>query len=255
MNRESSVQDKPTSKAAGADARPLQLRFTVDRFARWQWGVMGGILALGLTSYLFTAWTGYGNLLGFLRLLDVGQESSLPSWLSTFNLLLAAILAALIWQLPQPGQEGRGGWAATAGLLLFMSLDEGAAIHEVLNEVQRWLVDRQLSPDWFGSHPWLVLGAPLAALVGSLFLPFLWRMPRHLAGRLILAGGVFLGGAVGLEGAGAVMESAGIDRESLLYDLRRIAEEGLEMVGVVILNLTLFSELAKRVGQVEVALQ
>lgn len=219
------------------------------RFARWQWGLVLGLLAVGAGAYVFKAITGHGNLLGLLRLVDVGQEASLPSWFSTFNLLLASALAALIWRLPTAGPEGRGGWAATAALLLFMSLDEGAAIHEVLNDVQRALVDRGLSPDWFGSHPWLVLGVPLALLVGALFLPFLWRMPRYLAGRLILAGGVFLAGAVGLEGAGAVMEAAGIRRDSLIYDLRRIAEEGLEMAGVVVLNLTLYSELSRRAGQ------
>lgn len=227
----------------------LQLRLPPAVFARWQWGVVAGLLALGTAAYVFKAVTGHGQALGLLRLLDVGQEASLPSWFSTFNLLLAAGLAALVWRLPTAGAEGRGGWAATAALLLFMSLDEGAAIHEILNEVQRVLAERGLSPDWFGSHPWLVLGAPLALLVGALFLPFLWRMPRYLAGRLILAGGVFLGGAAGLEGAGALMESAGISRESLIYDLRRIGEEGLEMAGVVVLNLTLYAELSRRAGR------
>lgn len=242
-------KNKPDAGSGGALGADWQLSLPPAVFARWQWGLVAGLLLLGTGAYVFKAATGHGNLLGLLRLLDVGQEASLPSWFSTFNLLLASALAALVWRLPTAGDEGRSGWAATAALLLFMSLDEGAAIHEILNDVQAALVQRGLSPDWFGSHPWLVLGAPLALLVGALFLPFLWRMPRYLAGRLILAGGVFLGGAVGLEGAGALMESAGISRDSLIYDLRRIGEEGLEMAGVVVLNLTLYAELSRRAGR------
>ena len=45
------------------------------------------------------------------------------------------------------------------------------------------------------------------------------------------------------------MESAGISRDSLIYDLRRIGEEGLEMAGVVVLNLTLYAELSRRAGR------
>lgn len=242
-------ENKPDGTPGRAEAVDWQLRLSPAEFARWQWGLVAGLLVLGTGAYVFKAITGYGNLLGVLRLLDVGQEASLPSWFSTFNLLLAAALAALLWCLPKAGAEGRGGWAATAALLLFMSLDEGAAIHEILNEVQRALAERGLSPDWFGTHAWLVLGAPLALMVGAMFVPFLWRMPRYLAARLILAGSVFLGGAVGLEGAGALMESAGISRDSLIYDLRRIGEEGLEMAGVVVLNLTLYAELSRRAGR------
>lgn len=227
---------------------PMQLKLSPSLLARWQWGLVIALLLACLGAYIFGAATGHLNLFGLIRLLDVGQEQSLPSWFSTFNLLFAAVLAAGIWRTDTAAPEGRAGWGATAALLLFMSLDEGAAIHEILNDVQRYLSARQLTPDWLPSHPWLVLGAPLALLVGMLFVPFLWRMQRALAARLIAAGFIFLGGAVGMEAMGAVMESAGIPRDSLLYNLRRVAEEGMEMAGVVVLVLTLHRELGKRCG-------
>ena len=243
MHRERHIVTDDESLNTAASHHGLQL--STRQFLRWQFSLIGALLLAGLAAYAFTAFTGYGSLLGTLRLFDVGDELSFPSLFSVANLGLAALLTAWLWRCP-PGPEGRRAWGWLALVMLFLALDEGAGIHETFNIIQTHLAAEGLTPAWFSSHPWLVLGAPLALIVGALFLPFLLRMPRRLAAHLVGAGTVFLGGAMGMEAVGAVMEARGIDREAFIYDFRRLLEEGMEMSGIAWYNITIWKQLAQR---------
>ena len=243
MNQERNIVTDKASVDPASSRHSLEL--STRQFLRWQFSLIGLVLFSGLAAYTFTAFTGYGSLLGTLRLFDVGDELSFPSLFSVANLGLAALLTAWLWRCP-PGPEGRRAWGWLALVMLFLALDEGAGIHETFNTIQTHLAAEGLTPAWFASHPWLVLGAPLALIVGALFLPFLLRMPRRLAAHLVGAGSLFLGGAVGMEAVGAEMESSGVDREAFIYDMRRLLEEGLEMSGIAWYNITIWNQLALR---------
>ena len=69
-----------------------------------------------------------------------------------------------------------------------------------------------------------------------------WR----LAGLILLAGAIYVTGALGFEAVGGLMLKYGIaqDRMDFIYEMRRIVEEGLEMVGIAFFNCTLFAQLA-----------
>ena len=81
-------------------------------------------------------------------------------------------------------------------------------------------------------------------MVGGIFLPFLHKLPNKLAIRLLVAGAMFLTGALGFEFVGALMFFTEYAvRGELVYELRRIAEEGFEMLGIAYFNCVLFREL------------
>jgi len=65
--------------------------------------------------------------------------------------------------------------------------------------------------------------------IGVGFIPFLRRLPRPTAGLFILAGAIYVGGAVGMEIIGEPLDS-----DTLTYNLLTAVEEGMEMCGVIV---------------------
>ena len=95
------------------------------------------------------------------------------------------------------------------------------------------------------------LGAPLeildrglglvsagVAVVGAAFVPFLLPLPRPTARRFLLAGAIYVTGAVGLEILGNDMVRERL-RHTLQYCLSTTVEEGMEMIGVILFIHTL----------------
>ena len=74
----------------------LALNIKFSRFVQIQIVLVTLILLLGTFRYLFSEVTGVEHLGGFLRLLDVGKEQSIPTYFSVLNLLLAAVLILVI---------------------------------------------------------------------------------------------------------------------------------------------------------------
>lgn len=167
------------------------------------------------------------------RVLYPGREGNLTTWYSAGLLLVLAIgfmgHAYLLWR------SGRA-WAVCAALGIVaaaLSADESAAIHEQLGRAAEFL---GLSVGWtFG---WLIFGAPVA-IGGAAALLWLARgLPRTMRRRLMAAGLLFLGGAVGMEAVGGLLVTGESGDNPLpggvAYQLAQLAEEGLEVAGILV---------------------
>ncbi len=97
----------------------------------------------------------------------------------------------------------------------FLSIDEIAGIHESINSV----ID----------DSWAIGGAVIVLLLAVYFLPFLKALPRATLIGFVIAGSIFVRGAVGMEIIGEPMES-----DSLLYNMTTMVEEGMEMFGIIL---------------------
>lgn len=191
-------------------------------------------------------------MLGLVDFFDVDSETSLPTYVSTINLLVGAILVGLTARLArQNGSRLFWYWVLLALLLTYMSIDEAATVHE---KFVRFYEALDVSIPMIESHGWLLLGSLLALVVGGAFLPFLFMLPRWLAVRFFIAGSIFLTGAIGFEFAGALMFYTGFaERGELVYELRRIPEEGCEMFAIAYFNCTVLRALVS--ADVELALR
>ena len=110
-------------------------------------------------------------------------------------------------------------WFGLSAAFLALSIDEVAGVHEAINTV----ID----------IPWTIPAAVVVAIIGMLYLPFLWHLPPATRRQTLLAGTLFVGGAVGVEHA-TDWFLANRTMDSLEYNLLTAAEEGLEMIGVVV---------------------
>jgi hypothetical protein len=181
-------------------------------------------------------WEGYHNL--FARF-DLDNEVSVPTWYSQLLFLGASILLFLIaQQLRLENAKFVRHWIILSCIFLYLSIDDGAMIHEGFNEPIR-IVLTQLGMTNIIDNAWLYGAALIVVPLGLSYLRFLWSLDYVTRWRFIVAGLVFVMGAVGFE-----VISSGYG--GFEYKMVIAIEEFLEMVGVVLFIRALFLYMARR---------
>jgi len=209
------------------------LRVHIDprRIALLLGSIVLGLAAAHVLVHLLSYLSGNSSerLFGLKRFFDMGSEANLPTYISALNLLFAGSIAAFIaCHESKRERKGSAHWWGLAIGFIFMSFDEAAMIHE-------GLVGAGLTK-YFGRGEgimyinWYKLYIPAVFLIGLAYIPFLLRLPRRHSLRLLFAGLVFLGGAVGLEMAEAYLASHGLGNISVV----RLFEETAEMLAIVL---------------------
>ncbi len=165
---------------------------------------------------------------------DVDQEMSVPTWYSSMALGFAALLLFVIASAHgRAGTRDARGWRAMTAVVLLLSMDEIAGLHETVNS---------LSPVM-----WTIPFGLLALAVALAFLPFVLRQQRDTRLGIVLAGIVYVAGAGGVEFITSQFYGESNKRQ-LFYALITPFEEGLEMFGIVLLIRTLLRLMERDAG-------
>lgn len=184
----------------------------------------------GMVTQMLWLGSGKTKWTSLARLFHLDSEVSIPKMFSVLQLVLASLLLA--WIAAGVKHETRvlrhGWWALSAGFL-YMAVDEGAAIHEMLSLVVRRFGGAGLLGGT--DFSWVVIGAVLVLGAFIYFIPFLRALPRVLCVRFVVSGAVFVGGALGMELLGGMMATS-IGQENPGYLVVLALEEGMEMFGV-----------------------
>lgn len=174
----------------------------------------------------------HGTLLGFVSKFNLDEESNFPTWFSSFLLLACSCLLFLIAQDRKVKRRRFSRrWTLLALLFLAMSVEEVAGLHELLTaHVHR---NPRLRMTGFFTFAWVI---PVLILVPILFLSylrFLFHLPRRVRSLFVLAGGMYVGGALGMELIGGrIWGDYGIN--SPIYAVVNTVEEVLEMMGAIV---------------------
>ena len=169
-------------------------------------------------------------------LVDLSGDSTVPTWYASVTLLLCAVLLA-VTAAAYKRAEGRAAWhwGCLSVLFLGLSVDEVATIHE-------WTGNLLGPTHGVLYYSWIVFGLAFAGGLGVLYLPFVLRLPPRLRGLVVLAGGLFVGGALGVEMVNSWLGYAHPERH-LTYMLTTALEEGLEKAGVLVFVYALLDHL------------
>lgn len=118
-------------------------------------------------QYKTRTFTGPDSLGFIFRIFDMNQEASMPTWFSQTILLTASVLAYAIGKILR-SQKIRDGafWYSISAILLYMSVDEGSAIHEAATVPLRDALD--LSGTWL-HYAWVVAGTGIVLTVVAIF--------------------------------------------------------------------------------------
>lgn len=187
-------------------------------------GLLGTIVVLNVLNLLNIAVLDERN--GWLLL---GIERNPSTWFSSAQLALAGALA---WAVGRDRPDA-GRWTLVAGLLVVLSVDEVATVHEKLGGLP-------VLPG-IGERAWAGAGLALVGLVAWKLVPWALGLEPHLRFALLTGAATFVAGAVGVEVLAAGWEADhGADRTFWLISS---VEEDLELLGVFVVVRVLLAHL------------
>lgn len=171
----------------------------------------GCAISIGLLVAIHTASSiarfGFGRdyQLGLASRVYLGAEMSIPNWFSTILLLGCAAALLAIGAVRRDRDSRR--WIALGVVFVALSIDEAAALHDLVSPFFAWVfmwlaaavggpftsLARKSNYAWEVPAVFFVLG------VGAAYIPFLRRLPAATRNLFVLAGLIYVGGAVGVD--------------------------------------------------------
>lgn len=217
-----------------------------ERRLRWVLWCMTALvsllgLAVELVHYLLPS-----RQTVLIPLLSLSIEGNFPTWYATSLLLGCGLLLLLVAAGARASGAGfQRRWWFLGATFVYMSLDEAIELHENLG--------RLLDLHGVLFFSWVVPAGIAVLLMGLWYLPFLWRLPAATRWRFVLAGVLYVGGALLLElPLGHWAERHGHD--NLTYALLDWVEESLELAGATLFALSLLRYLREQFSDLRLSL-
>ena len=156
---------------------------------------------------------------------DVGREINVPTWYTSVMWVVAGLVAGYF---ARKAVRFRLSWGLFAFVCVLFSLDEMLELHERLDvigvELSKYLP--------FDLHfVWVIPGVIIAAVFVLLLLRMVLSLPAGVRNGLILAGIVFVSGAVGAESLSGLVLASYEEAPPIFFAVT-LLEETLEMSGV-----------------------
>lgn len=201
------------------------------------------LTVLNLVGVISTS-LGHGSLYGFVQLFDFNLERNVPTLYSSINLMLSAVLLSFIALKHRESMQAWSLWLGLSAIFFLLSLDEFFQFHEHLAQPVQQLLN--ISEAFY--YVWAL---PYICFLGGLLLlyyKFLLRLPAKTRALFILAGLLFILGAVGVEFAGNIQAEMVQSKATLAHRLFVTCEEFLEMISIVLFIYTLFDYIVLKFG-------
>ena len=190
-------------------------------------GAIAALLLANLYSHLFLpADSTWG------RMLDVNREKNIAT---AFSVLLLFGCAALLRQIyiAKRGQPFFNHWRGLSALFLLMAIDEGALLHERLN----MFLDDHFHTRGIFYYDWVIPASLFVLVFVMTYARFITHLPAATRRRFLMAGTLYIAGAVGMEMVSGYyidthLDTHGIEQSATLALMNGI-EEAAEMLGAV----------------------
>ncbi len=222
----------------------FRILLSPKRVARALVAIIAILTVLSVAEQYVIHILGREDLEEFLIAVDLDAEANIPTWYSSASLLACAVL--LGWVAARTRQQGGGfvgHWRWMSGIFVFLSIDETAQLHEHLGRLHE--VWKTHGIFYFA---WVIPGAAVVLLFVLAYARFLIHLPASTRRRFLLAGIVYVTGALGVEAlSGWRAETMGMN--NMTHSLIATVEEVMEMTGVAIFILALLRHLG---GEAEV---
>jgi hypothetical protein len=191
----------------------------------------------------------------FLVIFDAEWEHSFSTYYQGLSLLACAGVLAMV-ALAAPRRRDRGAfapsarwWVLLAMIFVWLSFDELCGIHEIVSGVG----ERFIAPRGFLRYTWVVPGMILTAILGLVFLRLLIQLPRPTSAAFVVAGVIYVSGAIGMEMVGGAYADR-YSANNLVYHLIVDVEELCEMIGVAIFFVAVLGYLSAGVREIRIGL-
>ena len=204
---------------------------------------------LGFSSEVADHLFGGAKLGGLVRLFNLVRECNIPGWYASALLLAcAAALAAIAATKPLEEGAYKRHWMALSLIFLYISMDETAQIHELVNAPLR----QALGVGGALYYAWVIPMFFLLIVLTLAYLKFLLALPPRFRRLFVIAAVIYVGGAFGTEFfVNYWVATYGPDS---IYGLLTIVQELMELTGLSIFFMSLLHYLRETVGELRIGL-
>jgi hypothetical protein len=237
----------PSSPSA-ADTERITIPIDSRRIARILVVLAFALITVGVaTSFVYDATD--RPLDWWFHFVDVNGEGNLPAWFSV--LLLGGVSLLLFATARIRRVKGLGAaleWSLLGWFVVAMSLDEMTSVHEFVGGK----IDEQVHVPLIAGYAWIVPGAIIAAGAALVGWRALRSLPAHTRRALVIAAAVFVAGALVLEVAEALLT----DESGTFGTAPKLvtgAQELLEMLGTIMIAMTMLREVRRLSAYIGVA--
>jgi len=127
-------------------------------------------------------------------------------------------------------------------------MDESIAIHEMSLPLAS-----KLGLSGVFTFVWVLAAIPIVVVLGIFYIPFLLRLTRGIAIKMIIAGAIYVFGIVGMGMiSGAVFSELG-HQKTFMFSILTAVEEGLEILGLTLFIIVLLEYLSKNLSELKYA--
>ncbi len=166
------------------------------------------------------------------RRFNMDEEVSVSTWYEqTLFLVIAQAFAYIAYLAYKKRQPFKRHWAFLAGLCLYLSMDEGSELHELLIAPVQQVLGISEGLLFFA---WIIPVSIALFILAATFATFFFHLPKRTQALFLVGVLVFIAGAIGVETiSGSYWESQNfvIDYN---YRILNAFEEGLEIFGLTI---------------------
>jgi len=196
------------------------------------------LLGIYITILILVPTFNASEEMGVVGLFNVNNEVSIPTWFSQIILFGAAVTLLAISACSKTWKKS---WKYLGFIFIYLSIDEGASIHELTVFPLRDFFNIQSGPLYY---TWVLLFGGILLLLAMIYLKFFMNLPRKTQIILFSAALIFVSGAIGMEMVGSNLASQ-TGETSYSYSLVVAVEEYLEMIGVILFIYGLLSYYTK----------
>jgi hypothetical protein len=170
---------------------------------------------------------------------NLDEEANFPSLYSALLLLLCSFLIKIISEIKKKVRDRYTFyWQSLASIFLVLSVDEILSLHENVITPLR----RTFGFTGFLRFAWVVPAAIFVVFSIFFFLKFFLSLPTPIKFSILLAGFLYVGGALGMEMINGQYSDL-YGEENFGYEILVTIEESLEIFGIVIMINTLLTYL------------
>ncbi|MCC0175952.1 hypothetical protein I4641_03020 [Waterburya agarophytonicola K14] len=223
---------------------------SAKRVTRFLLSIIALLVLFNLTERVIVYWFNATNGTELIsHYFNFDQESNFPSLYSALALGFCSYLLAIIttFRKTQKAKYVKH-WKALSFIFLFLAFDEACSIHELLIPILRGAINAK----GILYFTWVIPAFFLLIVFLIAFRKFIQNLPTKTRTLFILAGAVYVGGALGMELVGGyIADNYGY---TTIYGIASSIEELLEMFGIVIFINGLLSYIQSQLSELHFSL-
>lgn len=188
------------------------------------------LILASIVGQFFKFVLGHNYVYGFVPKFNLDKESNVPTFFSSFLLLISALLLWVIAKVKKKAHDLYAHhWFMLSIIFFSLSIDESAGIHELMINPLRSLL-KESGMFYFA---WVIPVMILLLIFALSYFKFFIDLPIKIKHLFSIAFILYVAGALGLELIGGYYADL-YGTERLLYVIITTIEESLEMIGILV---------------------